>query len=175
MAADDRIVLVVDIDGTVADSRERELEVERKFGTDPDHWKDPELNEFLDSQDITKDKVIPGAELLPEVARAMNADIIFLTGRSERSRHDTRKWLQDNLLAHPDMPLFMRPDEDYRPGGECKGDVFRSQVLPLYEGRQFVFLEDDPSCLRVYRHHGIVLRSPECWSALYPACVISDS
>ena len=170
-----RLVLVVDVDGTVADSRDRAEEVERKFGPDPDHWKDPELHEFLKAQDIARDKVIPGAELLPEVARSMNADIVFLTGRSERSRKDTRRWLQDNMLAHPYMPLFMRPDDDYRPGGECKGDVFRKQVLPLYEGRRFVFLDDDPSCLRVYKQHGLVLRSPGCWTALFPACVISDS
>jgi len=175
MTADKRFVLVVDIDGTVADSQGRALEIEQKFGTDSDHWGDLELQEFLAPENIAKDKIVPGAEFLPEVARSMSADIVFLTGRFERSRFDTRKWLLDNLLAHPHMPLFMRPDDDYRPGAECKGDIFRKHILQLYSGRRFVFLEDEPSCLQVYKKYGLVLRSPGCWSALFPACIVSDS
>jgi len=176
-----RAILVVDIDGTTADSSERVRGIcERFAGVGSDWWGDQQINEFLSDAGIASDKPMRGARRLSRIAQRMGVDIIFLTGRSERGRRATTLWIWDNLDIEvglpPHMclrkgkaviPLYMRDDDDYRPGFLAKAEVLAREILPLHKGRTLVFLDDDPKCLEAYSVFGVALRSPHCWRALW--------
>jgi len=157
-------VIVCDIDETLCDSRERRERVVRKYGTEG-RWTDECVNEFLDPAAIKKDKLIPGAQNIVEIAKACGK-LIILTGRNERSRKETRRWLQENLSIGDDVPLVMRSNEDFRGPVECKEDLFLQHVLKDHAGAKFIFFDDDPRLLGMFAKYGVTLKSPEIWEFL---------
>jgi len=157
-------VIVCDIDETLCDSGERRKKVVKKYGTE-EKWTDECVNEFLDPEAIRKDKVIPGAENIVEIAKACGK-LVILTGRNERSRLETRKWLKKNLKIGEKIPLIMRNNEDFRGPMECKEDLFVRYVLGDYVGAKFAFFDDDPRLFNTFMKYGIVFKSPEIWEFL---------
>lgn len=164
-----KTLFVVDIDGTVADSMPRAEKISQLHGSPhSDYWGDLELDDFLDSDQIMSDAVLTGAEKLQDIVSALGAEMVFLTGRSERGRDPTRRWLREKLGIPDSVPLFMRPDDDHRPGGISKPEILKRHVLPQWPDHRLVFLDDDPNCLAAYARHGVPLWSPSCWNALSP-------
>jgi hypothetical protein len=122
-----RPLAIVDIDGVVADVAHRlhHLQGRRK------DW-----DAFFDAAvDDT-----PLAEGLAVVAR-LEADheVVFLTGRPERCRVDTERWLDRHGLGG--HRLVMRPEGTRRPAAALKVQLLSS----LARGRQVaVVVDDDP-------------------------------
>jgi phosphoglycolate phosphatase-like HAD superfamily hydrolase len=119
-------IAVVDLDGVLADVRHRLRHVEgaRKdwavfFAGIPD---DPPLAEGLAVLD----------QLLAE-----GHDIVILTGRPERTRTDTERWLARHGL--PRLRVIMRRDGDRRPARQVK----RALVRRLATSRTIAFVVDD--------------------------------
>lgn len=172
-----RFLFVVDVDGTVADSMVRAHAVSLIHDSpDSDHWREKELEMFLDPKHVLGDPVIPGAERLREIVAALDSEMVFLTGRSEdRSRETTRLWLRKKLDIPDSVPLHMRAAGDHRPGWVAKPEILENEIkAKLAEPVPLVFLEDDPKCLREYAKHGIALRSPDCWKALAGMLEVRD-
>jgi phosphoglycolate phosphatase-like HAD superfamily hydrolase len=123
-----RPVAVFDIDGVLADVTHRLHYLQRY----PQRW-----DRFFAAAD--------GDPLLAEGATRVRAalvdhDVIYLTGRPERSRRLTERWLRQHGL--PTGPLLMREDHDYRPARWMKRDALRG----LAETRNVVsVLDDDPA------------------------------
>ena len=161
------LIFVVDIDGTVADTQDRVDEITKKYKLDSqNHWTDEHIDEFTRSVEIKKDGLIPGAEILPELARRCRAKIVFLTGRSSRARDATRVWLKNHLDIFDSVPLIMREDGDLSGPVECKLNVFRNTVLRMYPKASFIFFDDDERLLPEYSQFGMALKAPECWEAI---------
>jgi len=100
-AVDPRPLAVVDIDGVVADVRHRLHFIEGK----PRQW-----DRFFAAAD--QDPPLPqGVALVKELAA--DHDVVWLTGRPERTRRATRTWLAAQGL--PTESLIMRPNRDFRP------------------------------------------------------------
>lgn len=124
-----RPLAIVDLDGVLADVRHRLHHIEggRKdwdafFAGIPD---DPPL-----------------AEGLAVVARlgADGHEIVFLTGRPERTRPQTERWLEQHGL--PRARLIMRREGDRRPARQTK----QSLVRRLAADRTIaVVVDDDPA------------------------------
>jgi phosphoglycolate phosphatase-like HAD superfamily hydrolase len=128
---------VFDIDGVLADVRHR-------------------LN-YLQSRPQRWDAFFLAAEqdpLLEEGARRLRTaqdrhDVVYLTGRPERSRGLTRAWLAHHGL--PTGPLHMRPDDDYRPARWVKRNTLRR----LARTRTIAsVLDDDPAVVAVLTADG---------------------
>jgi hypothetical protein len=64
-------------------------------------------------------------------------DVAYLSGRPERLRAVTQRWLHEQQL--PDGQLLLRPDGDYRPSRVYKVEALRG----LAETRTVVVLVDD--------------------------------
>jgi len=140
-AGADRRIAVVDIDGVVADVRHRLHLVEQR----PKRWeeffalaaKDPPLDE--------------GVALVHELAAGQ--DIVWLTGRPERTRRLTERWLAQQGL--PAGTLLMRPDRDYRPARFTK----REELRRLRRGREIaVVVDDDPEVTATLAEDGFPVR-----------------
>lgn len=131
-------VVVVDIDGVLADVRHRVHFVEGKrrdwenfFAAAPE---DPPLMEGM-----------------REIQRAQDEGlgVIYLTGRPERCRDSTQVWLRDHHF--PDAPLYMRPDHDRRPARAFKVETLQ-RISADHEVVRFI--DDDIAVVRVVRAAG---------------------
>lgn len=136
-----RPLAVIDIDGVVADVRHRLHLIERK----PKRWDDF----FARSAD---DPPLPtGVELVLELAA--DHEVIWLTGRPERNRALTERWLADQGL--PVTTLLMRRERDFRPAREAK----RDQLRRLRKDREIaVVVDDDPSVVATLTADGFPVR-----------------
>ncbi|MEU6043957.1 phosphatase domain-containing protein [Streptomyces griseus] len=125
MNDDARPLAVFDLDGTLADTAHRQ--------------------HFLEG--ATRDwagffAAAPADPPLPEgvrmvLASAEECEIVYLTGRPERCRRDTVRWLSRQGL--PEGTLFMRRNDDRRPARRTKLDILRR----LGRTRQVRMLVDD--------------------------------
>lgn len=163
---EDSVLFIIDIDGTVADSRARLNKIVEKYGND-DEWPDRAINEFLTPEALISDKVMPGSEGLLDLISLCGAKPIFLTGRSELGREVTRKWLIEKLNVPEEVPLFMRPLKVKGSTPDCKEQMFLNNVKNKYPNSMFIFLEDDLDVADRYCKYGLVLKSPECWGAIH--------
>lgn len=140
-AGQGRPLAVVDIDGVVADVRHRlHLVADR-----PKRWE----AFFAAAAD---DPPLPaGVELVHELA--VDHDVLWLTGRPERTRLATEAWLAAQGL--PADPLLMRRDRDFRPARYAKRDELRR----LRRSRQVgVVVDDDPEVVAALRADGFPVR-----------------
>jgi hypothetical protein len=135
------LVAVVDIDGVVADVRHRLHLVESR----PKRW--PEF--FAAADDDPALEV--GVSLVHQLAA--DHDVVWLTGRPERTRAATVRW----LAAH-DLPagtLLMRGDRDFRPARVTKRDELRR----LRRTREVaVVVDDDPEVVALLQADGFPVR-----------------
>lgn len=123
-------LVVVDLDGVLADVRHRVHHVERR----PKDW-DAFFAAAID------DPVLPDGAAHVQAAMADGADIVYLTGRPERCRADTLVWLARHGL--PAAALHMRPDRDRRPARMFKVDRLRH----LARTRTIAHLVDDDAAV----------------------------
>ena len=106
---------IVDIDGTVA------LKTAR-------HWYDWARVE----EDVPHVPVVTVVQALA----AAGKQIVFATGRMEQCRAATVRWLHSNICtpegtAVCHSPLYMRPDDDYRPDEVLKLEIYRTHIEPV--------------------------------------------
>lgn len=131
-------LLVVDIDGVVADVRHRLHFID----THPRRWE-----EFFAA--ASEDPVLPEGRAIAGEIPAGNA-LCWLTGRPERNRTLTEDWLRGNGM--PDSPLLMRADRDHRPARLAK----REHLLRLLRTHQVALMvDDDPLVLDMLAELGI--------------------
>lgn len=120
-------VYIFDIDGTLADCSHRVKYVDGSLG-----YKDWDKFYGLCGEDKPIEDVC-------RIFREIGYDIICVTGRTEKYRDKTEKWLIDNDL--PCSCLFMRPDGDHRPDYVLKREIYEKQikddcvVLGVFEDR----------------------------------------
>lgn len=128
VGAGPRPVAVFDIDGVLADVTHRLHFLRAR----PQRWE-----RFFSAAD--RDPLLAeGAGRLH--AALVEHDVVYLTGRPERTRGLTRRWLRRHGL--PTGPLIMREDHDYRPARWMKAEALGELALT----RDVVsVLDDDPA------------------------------
>jgi len=138
---DARPLAVIDIDGVVADVRHRLHLVESR----PKRW-----DEFFAL--AADDPPLPtGVELV--LSLAPDHDIVWLTGRPERIRRVTSRWLEAHGL--PSSRLLMRGGRDFRPARIAK----REQLRQLRAEREVaVVVDDDPDVVATLTEDGFTVR-----------------
>ena len=146
-----RPLAVFDIDGVLADVRHRLHHVERR----PKDW------EAFFTAARTDPPLAQGVALAQ--ASAEDCDVVYVTGRPERCRADTRAWFAEHGL--PDGELRMRDDRDRRPARLAKPGLLRR----LAAGRPVaVVVDDDRQVCDAYEAAGYrVLRAD--WMTAGPA------
>lgn len=135
---------IFDIDGTLANSDHRIHHITQK----PKKWDD-----FFEHELMMKDKAHNAVCNIFWALRESCAtgadedgdfqDIIFITGRPEKTRQTTMDWLGENLRIQDDemdhAHLFMRPDGDHTDDHIWKPSVIRQigieNVICMFEDR----------------------------------------
>ncbi len=132
---------VLDVDGVLADVRHRLHHIANR----PKDW-----TSFFAAAD--GDPLLPhGAELAYELATTY--EVLYLTGRPERTRALTETWLTAHAL--PPGVVVMRPDHDHRPARMFK----RESLRELRTTRTVVVVvDDDPQVLEALAADGVTTR-----------------
>jgi hypothetical protein len=130
-------IAVIDLDGVVADVRHRLCHLDKK----PRDW-----DAFFAG--IPDDPVLAeGRAVLDRVAP--DHEVVYLTGRPERTRAATEAWLRAHRLPHG--RLIMRSERDRRPARVTKPGLLRR----LADGRRIaVVVDDDPEVCAALRRDG---------------------
>jgi len=145
------MVAVIDIDGVVADVRHRLHHVTGR----PKDWR-----AFFD---LAADDTLlrEGEETVRRLAEVY--EVVYLSGRPERLRTVTQKWLEEQGL--PPGPLLLRPFDDYRPSRlykiEALRDIARTKTV-------VVLVDDDPRVLDAARDAGFDVL-PATWMGEHSA------
>lgn len=158
------MIVVLDIDGTIANNDHRSHYVERKEGDEtPKDWES-----FLQPHLVAKDTVVEGVATSVKHFQRLGYRIVFLTGRNEGLRKTTDAWIKEHLeLDITEEQLIMRAAGNMMKPTEYK----REQLIQLksdYPNESFVFVDDDKFMWNVYAEFGVVLRAPECWNVVFP-------
>lgn len=131
-------IVVVDMDGTLADVRHRLHFIKEPGKKD---WK-----RFFEGQ--VDDKPFPA--IVQRVrALARDHEIVIVTGRPEQYRGGTETWLKKFNI--PVSRIYMRPPGDHRPDYIVKGEILRK----LGPERVSIAFEDRRPVCEVYRRAGV--------------------
>jgi hypothetical protein len=135
------MIVVFDIDGTLAKIDHRLHHVRQK----PKDWAAFDAG-------VSEDEVNnPVASVLFAMYRSRHT-ILLASGRSERSRDRTEKWLTDNGLNLYDK-LYMRPKLDYRCDSIVKKEIL--DQITLDYGKPDMVFDDRPRVVNMWRENGI--------------------
>jgi len=158
------MIIVFDIDGTVANNDHRAHHVDRAEGdARPKDWQ-----QFLAPHLVAKDVLIEGTRRAVEHFQLLSYKIVFLTGRNENLREVTATWIFEKLgIDVTDDNLIMRGAGNMMTAAAYKREsaqVLRSQ----FPRETFVFIDDDKYSWAGYADIGLVLKAPECWDVIFP-------
>ena len=145
-----RPIAVFDIDGVLADVRHRLHHVDTK----PKNW-DLFFEAAADDEPLAE-----GLALAQELSA--DHEIVYLTGRPERTRRDTADWLRDHAL--PPGKLLMRREGDRRPARMVKLAVARQLAD---KGRLAIVVDDDPDVVAALTEAGLPVRHAQ-WMTRSP-------
>jgi len=184
-------MIVVDIDGTIADNRHRQhllkpvLDLDacrqikcpylqpdllepfclKQASCDKKHITQDQWDNFLNPELILQDGIIPYSQEVLATA-VMYHDIVFLTGRNEKVRQATTIWLKDVFGVKMTISLHMRTttdhDQDYKRG------VLSSIKLAHDMGSSLYAIDDDLTVADAYKEQGFkFFHAPGCWENMY--------
>ena len=124
--------IIVDIDGTLAHTNGRDI---------------------YDLSKVYDDLVDPVVYEIVSTAETINGYTpIFMSGREDKARKDTERWLWDKAGLQPG-PLFMRPTGDKRKDYEVKLELFDKHVRHSYH--VLYALDDRKQVVDAWRSIGI--------------------
>ena len=133
-------IVICDIDGTVANNDHRQHLLK-----DHGDW-----DKFFEQLD--KDKPLKEIIYMVEKKHKEGKKICFITGRPERYRKKTERWLKQNLDL--DFSLIMRKDKDRRNKLETKKELF--QVNFIVDDIDCCF-ENDPELIELWKEMGLLV------------------
>ncbi len=154
------MLLILDIDGTLANLDQRAHFVEKDDPT-PEDW-----DRFFDPEIVAKDTPIKEAQA---ALKSMHDDfekVIFITGRPEHLRETTVQWLSDHFGFTPsEDELYMRPDGSTERSSKLKKEILDGKVKELYGDMDWAFIDDEDDNLKMFDAYGTTEKAPECWDA----------
>lgn len=133
---------IFDIDGTIADCSHR---LHFIAGEHKD-W-----DAFYTA--CKNDRAIPDTVMLLKMLSIFNCDILFITGRPEYIREQTRQWLLNVVDYNTDPRIKMRKDGDHRPDYVVKREIYEQEIKDKYD--VVGVFEDRDSCVKMWRELGL--------------------
>ena len=132
-------IVIFDIDGTLADVSERLHHIKKK----PKDW-----DAFF--RGIPQDKAIRSMVRLCNILYASGIKILLCTGRREKDRAETVKWLAQQGVNYHE--LILRPD------GDRRSDVIvkREMLAGLDRSKILFVVEDRSGVVEMWRSEGLV-------------------
>ena len=190
-----RLVVVWDIDGTLADNSHRASLLEKQCriclhkplsvahgsvcsscGSIDALFTSESWEAFLDPFLMMKDTPISTAMSILEQFRKSGASNHFITARSYDAHGlTTAEWLSTKVGRLPDEQLFMRtPEDEGIPASVYKERALKRLKDEIGDEGTFIFFEDHPHVCKMYSNHGLVIKCPEGLQYLNPSSPTFD-
>ena len=137
--------VIFDIDGTLADCSHRIHHIKKQ----PKDW-----DSFF--AELANDKPIDHVVELARMYQAALPDgIVFVSGRPERTRGDTMKWLREHKIhnGYSKLRLYMRADGDRR-----DDDIVKFEILTRMRGQGLfpaMAFDDRDRIVKMWRANGV--------------------
>lgn len=136
-------MIICDLDGTLCDTSARDHYAEQGkwdafFAGIPNDPPNPMVLRFL------------------QFCLSDGVPIVFVTGRGEEYRKESRDWLISADPRFADCELYMRPLKDRREDYKIKKEIYETKIKPFHEVD--LVLEDRSSVVKLWRSLGL-----ECW------------
>jgi predicted kinase len=153
----DREVVIVDVDGTLADCEKRTQFIKSDKPTDLDFhtffmwvWADtPRLDVIQEVNKLAKKYEIWIVSGRPDF-HVLDQDVV-------RVGEETVNWLEDNGVKFDH--ILMRKSGDRRPDTEVKKEILEKQILRNMEKSQIKLVIDDrPSVIRMWQEQGLEVK-----------------
>lgn len=139
-------VIVVDLDGTLCDSRHRDHLAQQA------RWE--EFHSALDRDEPYQD--------VATIVKAISAkcNVVLCTGRNETHRHATEWWLADQGLAVHIEDIIMRPDDDFSPDHTLKPQMLMAwlEANDAHPDEVLMVIDDRDKVVDAWREAGF-----HCW------------
>lgn len=148
-------LLVIDLDNTLCNDQHR-AHLARDGSWD-------EYHEQCVNDDVHPE-IAALIEILSSATPSRNGDysvgVIVITGRNEKYRTHTICWLDKHNISHHIDHIFMRPDNDFSPGGPLKVKHLEGYIAANYKDERpmVVCLEDTEKVIDAFRGAGY-----HCW------------
>lgn len=140
-------IVIMDIDGTLADARHRVHYVQKDKDSGKRQWG----KFFAAAKD---DKPYTHTKLMNLLFDTTAIIIYLVTGRPENLRKDTEAWLRAHDIRYD--ALLMRPNNDRRPDYEAKKDLFeKDEVLSNNKENIVCVFEDRLQVAKMWRDLGL--------------------
>lgn len=136
------MLIVMDIDGTLADNHHRIDYVK----TTPKDWAKFDAG-------INNDAVIEPIAKIFRLFVEEGHRVVFATGRNERSRLATELWLAENNLRGGEH-LYMRATKDFRHDDIVKSEML-DEIIVDYGTKPDIWFDDRPRVIRAIRARGV--------------------
>jgi hypothetical protein len=129
-------IIIVDLDGTLANCDHRVHHVEKS----PKDW-----NSF--NKEMSKDSLNVWCKKIIDSMNAHGVETILLTGRGEEERDITLKWLLKNDIKY--IELLMRGKGDDRSDAIIKKELYENKISPSF--KTLFVVEDRKSVVKMWR------------------------
>lgn len=139
------LAIIVDLDGTLCDTRHRKHFMEKP----PKQW-----DAFYEA--MVDDPCNTHVRSLIHGLANKRYEILLVTGRPEKYRESTKQWLLENGIAFLDERLLMRLDGDFRADDVVKAEIYDEHIEGKYNVR--LVLDDRTRVVKMWRSKGL-----ECW------------
>lgn len=148
------MLVVVDIDGTIADWTERASKAGHQPNRENQHEFQEWLNRLQSDEELIKDSPVPAMQLLLNSLYYVGDRIVYLTGRCAKYYDVTSKWLVRNNF--PTGMLLMRENNDWRSAKDYKAYQI-AQITEICGRMPDLVIDDDHEndCSTMYRSSGI--------------------
>lgn len=143
--------VICDIDGTIADLTHRLHHIKDAAGVP---LKAPNWDAFFD--DCYDDEPIEKVWAVVHSLHEAGHDIIFLSGRSDRVRNLTTRWLQQYCLFN--FWLYMRKNGDHRPDNQVKPELLdlAQKKIVFTDSEILCVLDDRRQVVDMWRERGLL-------------------
>jgi len=139
--------IIVDLDGTLADLTDRLPFIKEQ---NPPDW-----DSFFYSCDL--DKPIQWViDLISNLRDNSIYDIVIISGRSDKVKEKTMKWLVNNHIRFDE--LVMRKDGDHRPD-----TVVKLEMIQPFKERVAFIIDDRQSVVDMWRKEGFNVLQCNAW------------
>ena len=135
-----REIIIVDIDGTLANCSHRVHHVEKS----PKDWES--FNNEMD-----RDTLNEWCKKIVDSMNAQGVDTILLTGRGEETRKMTELWLSRNNIKY--IWLLMRGVGDDRSDAIIKKELYEQHISPNF--KTLFVVEDRKSVVKMWRNNNV--------------------
>lgn len=134
--------IICDLDGTLINCDHRLHHIKKT----PKDW-----DSFFSDEELKKDSINPYMRCMLE-SYLLHFRWIFITGRPEKTREQTMKFLKNNLISLPHQ-IFFRPEGDYR-----NDDILKKEIYDLFVKDKYNVLyvfEDRSRVVKMWRSLGL--------------------